>query len=373
MPPVTEGGLALQEGREGGAQDPQLIDEMTDLQALIVIFRRLPVDARRLVLQGIAEVFLGVKPLVFDLPAQAPGVAEHGDRGGGDGEVGQVNKATVGWRGAVAVTDCFDTFKPVEPVAVIVDVGDPAKVLYDPLLALEALLAAVRVRAAWPQRLHFLPDAGQIAVLAGQDKDPVVGAAGIEKALIGVEPIGGQPDWQSWVALLELSGQAHERLALAVLFFIVVHRLGDPLRGQRDRQAVGGDQLCLQHRMEVRRLARARGLMKTLLAMALGKAHRPGGVDRHHKIRPQEAVAVQRFLLQQRFHQLLLELFQRFIGQPTQHPVHRVQVRQPQLEQAAVVLRELRFLTQVVERIPRALLENEQRDGRHQDLAQRIV
>ncbi len=33
-PPVTEGGLALQQWREGGAQNHPLIDQMTDLQAV---------------------------------------------------------------------------------------------------------------------------------------------------------------------------------------------------------------------------------------------------------------------------------------------------------------------------------------------------
>ena len=58
------------------------------------------------------------------------------------------------------MTDCLNTFEPLEPMAVIVNVTDPAKVLYDPLLALEALLAAVLVRTEWQQRLHFLPNAG---------------------------------------------------------------------------------------------------------------------------------------------------------------------------------------------------------------------
>ena len=93
---MSEGGLTLQQWREGGAQDHQLIDQMADLQALIVIFRGLPVDPGILVLQSIAEVFLGVETFIFDLPAQAPGGAEHDDRGGGDFDVGQVNEAAAG-------------------------------------------------------------------------------------------------------------------------------------------------------------------------------------------------------------------------------------------------------------------------------------
>ncbi len=328
---MTEGGLALPQGREGGAQDPQLIDEMTDLQALIVIFCRLPVAARRLVLQGIAEGFLGVEPFGFDLPTQAPGGAEPDDRGGGDGEVGQVNEAGDGLLTALKVTDRLETVEPLEPMAVIVDVGDPRKRLLDQLRASDAPLVTVLARAERTQCLHFLPDAGEVAVLEGQEKGPVVGAAGIEKALVGIEPVGGQTDRQARVELLERGRQAPERLALASLFLILAHRVGDPLRGQRNGKAVGGDQFGLQPVMKVSGFAGLRGLMQALFAMRVGTAHRAGGVDGHHKILAQQAVFVQRFLLQQGFHQPLLEPLQRLVRQPTQHPVHRVQVRQPEL------------------------------------------
>ena len=67
--------------------------------------------------------------------------------------------------------------------------------------------------------------------------------------------------------------------------------------------------------------------MQTLLAVAFGEAHRPRGVDGHHEIAPEEAVFVQCLLLQQGFHQPMLELLQGFVGQPTQYPVHGVQVQ----------------------------------------------
>ncbi len=117
---MTQGGFAFQQRLEGGAQGHQLIDQMADLQALIIIFCGLPVDPGILVLQSIAEVFLGVETFVFDLPAQAPGGAEHDDRGSSDLEVGQVNEASGGLLTALEVADRLDTFEPLEPMAVIV-------------------------------------------------------------------------------------------------------------------------------------------------------------------------------------------------------------------------------------------------------------
>ncbi len=125
--------------------------------------------------------------------------------------------------------------------------------------------------------------------------------------------------------------------------------------------------------MKVGGFTTLRGLMETLRAVLFREAHRPGRIDRHPKVALAQAVGMQHLLLQQCFHQSLVEALERRIGQPTQHPVHRVQVRQPQLEQAAVALCELRLLTQVVERIPRALLKNKQRDRGHQQFAQCIV
>jgi hypothetical protein len=43
-PPVAEGSLGLPQRREGGAQDHQLIDQMADLQALVIIFRPVRLD-----------------------------------------------------------------------------------------------------------------------------------------------------------------------------------------------------------------------------------------------------------------------------------------------------------------------------------------
>ena len=80
LPQVTTGHFALQVRLESRAQDHQLIDQMTDLQALVVILCRAPADPSILVLQRIAVIFLGIEPFVFDLPAQPPGVADEGGR-----------------------------------------------------------------------------------------------------------------------------------------------------------------------------------------------------------------------------------------------------------------------------------------------------
>ncbi len=78
-------------------------------------------------------------------------------------------------------------------MAVIVEVGHPAKVLFDQRLTLVASLAAMLARVKRPQRPHLRPNAGQIAVVEGQDKSPAVGLADLEKTLVGIETIGGQP------------------------------------------------------------------------------------------------------------------------------------------------------------------------------------
>jgi len=111
-PQMTQRGLALQQRLEGGTQNHRLIDQMADLQALIVILRGLPIDPGIFVLQAVAEVFLRVETFVFDLPAQTPGGAEHGDGVGAHLEIGQVNEAAVGLLGAF---EMLDRFEPLEP------------------------------------------------------------------------------------------------------------------------------------------------------------------------------------------------------------------------------------------------------------------
>jgi len=54
--------------------------------------------------------------------------------------------------------------------------------------------------------------------LEGENKGPPILAADIEEALIGVESIGGQTNRWPGVRLLELSGEADERLPLTILF-----------------------------------------------------------------------------------------------------------------------------------------------------------
>jgi hypothetical protein len=57
-----------------------------------------------------------------------------------------------------------------------------------------APLVAVLQGVECLQRLHLLPDARQIAVLEGNDKRPAVGLANREEAVVGIEPIGSEPD-----------------------------------------------------------------------------------------------------------------------------------------------------------------------------------
>jgi hypothetical protein len=189
---VSERHLRLQQRLKGRAQDHQLIDQMADLQALVIIFRRLPVDPRLLVLQGVAMMLLAIEAFVLYFPAQAPGAAEQHDGGCGQRQISQVDEAATGWFTAVEGGERLQAFQPLEPMTVIVKVADPAKILFDPGLALEAALTAVLARAPRQQRPYLLPDAGQVAVFEGQDKGPAVRLADLKKALVGIEAIGGQ-------------------------------------------------------------------------------------------------------------------------------------------------------------------------------------
>ena len=113
--------------------------------------------------------------------------------------------------------------------------------------------------------------------------------------------------------------------------------------------------------------------MQALLAVPLAKARHPRRVDGHHKPASEQAILVQDLLLQQRLHQGVFELFQLGFGQPAQHLVDRVQMRQPQLEQALVLGPEFRLGPLVIEGVARTLPKHEEQDPRQQNFRQRIV
>jgi hypothetical protein len=52
---------------KGGAEHHELIDQVSHLQALIIIFGGLPTAAREFVLEAITVVFLDIEALVFNL------------------------------------------------------------------------------------------------------------------------------------------------------------------------------------------------------------------------------------------------------------------------------------------------------------------
>jgi hypothetical protein len=234
LPEVTAGHFALEVGLKGGAQDHELIDQRADLEAVIIIFCRLPADAGILVLQSIAVVLVDIKPFIFDRPAPPAGAAEQGDGGGSDFQISQMHKAAWGGLTGVGVAECLDTFQPVEPMAALVEVIEPAKGMIKPPLSLIAPLVAVLQGVECLQCLHLLPDARQIAVLEGNDKRPAIGLTKREEAVVGVEPISGKAERQAWIALLELGRQAFEGLTFAVLLVIRAQGIGDPFCGQRD-------------------------------------------------------------------------------------------------------------------------------------------
>ena len=98
---VSAGHFALQERLKSRAQDHQLINQMADLQALIIILRRPPADSRILVLQGITVMLLGIEAFIFDLPAQPAGAAKQGHRRGRDRQVGHMDKTAANKPAAV--------------------------------------------------------------------------------------------------------------------------------------------------------------------------------------------------------------------------------------------------------------------------------
>ncbi len=121
--PVAACDLAVQQRLKGRAQDRQLIDQMADLQALIIVLRPWPAAPCILVLQRVALMLLAVEARLFDLPAQAPGAAEHGDGGRGHRQIGHVDEAAAGGLAALAGGKRLNAFQPLESMAVIVEVG----------------------------------------------------------------------------------------------------------------------------------------------------------------------------------------------------------------------------------------------------------
>jgi len=113
--------------------------------------------------------------------------------------------------------------------------------------------------------------------------------------------------------------------------------------------------------------------MQARVTVTPGTARRPRGADGYHEITTQKTIVVKHLPFQEGFHPPMRERLQHRIGQPTQHPVHGIQVRHAQFEQPSIVLGKPRFLAQVVEGIARALLKDEQREGRPQEFAQLIL
>src|SRR5512134_3080743 len=136
-------------------------------------------------------VLLAIEAFVLDLPAQPSGATKEHDGGRGHLQISHVDEAAAGGLTAGAGSNRLQAFQPLEPMAAIVEIADPAKLLFDQRLALDAALAAVLARVQRQQRPHLLPDAGQVAVFEGHDKGPAVRLANLKKALVGIEAIGG--------------------------------------------------------------------------------------------------------------------------------------------------------------------------------------
>ena len=76
-------------------------------------------------------VFLDIEALVFNLPAQPPGLADQMSAGPVDGDIAEMDKPRAALLAGFLLGDRFDTFNPIESMRVIVNCVEPAQLLND--------------------------------------------------------------------------------------------------------------------------------------------------------------------------------------------------------------------------------------------------
>jgi hypothetical protein len=163
-----------------------------------------------------------------------------------------------------------------------------------------------------------------IGDIEGDDVLPVVVAAGLHHRAVGVDGVQQQAQWQLGVTLLQPPGRARERLQLAVLLGGVGVGVLDELAVQGDRQALGRDQLGLQHVVVVQRLLPVL-LFQAVGAVAAVEAQLPGAVEDGQEVAHQPA-PVQRLHAHQAPDHLPPQRGQRRSGHAAQEVVEGVGV-----------------------------------------------
>ncbi len=134
----------------------------------------------------IAQILLGIKPLVFDFPSQASGAYQFCDGLGLHREIADEHKMVAG-TGAVRVMPRLITLEPLELMRAIGERGHPP---IESVLPGCALLHPLFTRLRFPgalTRQDGVPHGWQVAVFEGHDEPPVRVAADVEKGFVGIQ------------------------------------------------------------------------------------------------------------------------------------------------------------------------------------------
>ena len=201
--------------------------------------------------------------------------------------------------------------RPWPSVAVKVpQVLDPA---IDPRRAVLVCAFQAVLRTQGQQALVLREQRRHPPLLEDQHEVPVVLLAGVQHRAAGEQAVPGDHQAGLRERLLQLRRQPRERLELAVLFDLFgapeIHRAGlfvlDALRGNRQHDAGGAEQLGLQHLVQIQR-GFAVPLHQAMLAVPAVEAQHAGAVDRDHPT-PQQAGGVEDLHAHQAFDHVHVE------------------------------------------------------------------
>ena len=145
------------------AQFDQLIEQVGNLQALIVVFAGLPIAPGILMLQVVSEILLGIEAFILNLPSQPPGPHQFRHRSSINRQVAQIHEV-VPCQALARHTARFMAVTPLEPMALILQAGDPA---IQPIILGGAVLEALVTGVTRPGGLTCtdgIPHRRQVAV-----------------------------------------------------------------------------------------------------------------------------------------------------------------------------------------------------------------
>jgi hypothetical protein len=231
------------------------------------------------VFEGIASVFLSVEALVVNLPSLSSSFIGQGGRVGlGDPDVGDPSEV-VGF-----FASCLLTFEDIELARVMVNVVDPPELLLKLVFFVQQVVFVVE---EFPERLILPSDAGQSALLEGEDVFPVVLLAKLGNRATPVEGVSQDADGQILEEGFELGSETIKGRQLAVLDIRVGAGVLDEVGEHGESQAAGSDELDLKDKMVVGGLFGCFaigsldriGLSQAVIAMALREAIGAGGVE----------------------------------------------------------------------------------------------